>query len=227
MYVASPLILVPLAIKPVIGLAIAFMLFCFSTAGNIITVYINHYPPIGLPLGPPDPEEKNIDEYERLIYYAMWIRCQVYIMGLIVGWLFQTKKKLKIPMILQFIFWVMSLSLMLTVLFGLYGYNKETTTLTLFERAMYSALSRPAWGLGLSWILISCYYGYGGFLNRFLSWNIWVPLGRISYAVYLIHYRIIDYVYAENDHPVLFSGIWNIVSESFYGKKIILIFNLF
>ena len=214
MYIASPIILVPLAIKPAIGLAIAFMLFCFSTAGNIITVYVNHYPPTVPLIAPPDPKQQNIDEYYRLIYYAMWIRCQVYIMGLIVGWLFQKKKTLKIPIILQVIFWPVSIGLMATVLFGLYGYNKGTTTLTLFERAIYSSLSRPAWGLGLAWILIACYYGYGGFLNRFLSWNIWVPLGRVSYAVYLLHLHFIDYVNTENDHPVLYSGIWNVVSNS-------------
>ena len=213
MYFASPLILVPLAMKPMIGLAVAFILFCLSTAGNIITVYINHYPPTVPLLAPPDPKQQNIDEYDRIIYYAMWIRCQVYIMGLIVGWLLQTKKKLRIPVILQAIFWLLSIGLMGTVLFGLYGYNKGTTTLTLFERAMYSAFSKPAWGLGLSWILISCYYGYGGFVNRFLSWNIWVPLGRISYAVYLIHINVIVYVTSENDHAFLFSGIWNIVSK--------------
>src|SRR5689334_1260797 len=29
-------------------------------------------------------------------------------------------------------------------------------------RAMYSAFSKPAWALCLSWIIVSCFYGYGG-----------------------------------------------------------------
>ena len=214
MYVLTPIILVPLSIYPIAGILISFVLISLSIAGNIITVYINHYPPTGLfnLLAAPDPEEKNTDEYMRIMYFAMWIRCPVYIIGLIVGWLFQKKKELKIPIILQVIFWPISIGLMVTVLFGLYGYNKGTTTLTLFERAMYSALNRPVWALGLSWIFIACYYGYGGFLNRFLSWNIWVPLGRVSYAVYLIHVTVIDYVTGEDAHAMLFSGIWNTVS---------------
>jgi hypothetical protein len=50
---------------------------------------------------------------------------------------------------------------MLTVVLGLYDWANGVE-LSLFWRAMYSAFSRIAWGLALSWIIFSCFYGYGG-----------------------------------------------------------------
>uniref|UniRef100_A0AC34Q6M4 Acyltransferase 3 domain-containing protein n=1 Tax=Panagrolaimus sp. JU765 TaxID=591449 RepID=A0AC34Q6M4_9BILA len=208
MYAMSPIILIAFAMSPVAGILISIFLFMLSTAGNIITVAINHYPP-SLPILYVDKDAINLDSYYQLIYYAMWIRCQVYIMGLCLGWFMQKYKKIKIPVFVQFAGWVLSLAFMLTVLFGLYNYSRGRVHMPLFWRAMYSAFSKPAWGLGLGWIIFVCYYGYGGPVNRFLSWNIWVPLGRLSYAAYLLHYTIVmDFVYSENDYAVIFNGVW-------------------
>uniref|UniRef100_A0AC34Q6R2 Acyltransferase 3 domain-containing protein n=1 Tax=Panagrolaimus sp. JU765 TaxID=591449 RepID=A0AC34Q6R2_9BILA len=138
--------------------------------------------------------------------------CQVYIMGLCLGWFMQKYKKIKIPVFIQIIGWILGLSLMLAVWFGLYNYNRGHTHLSHFWSAMYSAFSKPAWGLGLGWIIFVCYYGYGGPVNRFLSWNIWVPLGRLSYAAYLLHYTIvIIFVFSGNDYAVIFTGFWPMV----------------
>lgn len=103
---------------------------------------------------------------------------------------------------------------MLTVVFGLFHYFRGHQ-LPLFWRAAYSSLSKPAWALGLTWIVGSCYYGYGGPINRFMSWNIWVPLGKLSYCAYLVHYPIITYVFALEKNPMYFSSIWQILYNYF------------
>lgn len=107
---------------------------------------------------------QNFRQYSLLIYYAAWIRCTIYIMGLLVGYFMQHVKKLKINWMINLALWALSISLMLTVLLGLRNYMNGDEV-SLFWRAMYSALSRPAWGLGLTWIIVSCYYGYGGILS--------------------------------------------------------------
>ena len=90
---------------------------------------------------------------------------------------------------------------------------------------MYSAFSKPIWAIGLSWIIISCYYGYGGECYRsgqifdfigpinqlFMSWDIWVPLSRLSYCVYLIHYMVVWYVMGLTQAPIIFSGFVDMV----------------
>ncbi|KAH7695345.1 Protein OAC-39, partial [Aphelenchoides avenae] len=88
--------------------------------------------------------------------------------------------------------WLLSFALMATVVFSLRGYFSGTY-LDLGYRVVYSALSKPAWGLALSWIIISCYYGHGGILNSFMSWSGWIPLGRLSYSAYLIHWMVVVY----------------------------------
>ncbi|KAH7699539.1 Protein OAC-3, partial [Aphelenchoides avenae] len=39
----------------------------------------------------------------------------------------------------------------------------------------------------------SCYYGYGGPINKFMSHSAWVPLGKLSYSAYLLHWMVIVY----------------------------------
>uniref|UniRef100_A0AC35EUY7 Nose resistant-to-fluoxetine protein N-terminal domain-containing protein n=1 Tax=Panagrolaimus sp. PS1159 TaxID=55785 RepID=A0AC35EUY7_9BILA len=206
-FVLTPIILIPLALYPIIGWAFAILLLILSTAGNVITIYENNFPPTVTFFGADaltDPIKTM--NYIKLVYYAAWIRCQIYIMGLLVGWVLQKYKDIRINAILNFFFWAIGASIMLTVLFGLYHYN-QGNPLSLFWRAAYSALSKPAWGLGLTWLIVSCYYGYGGPINQFMSWNIWVPLGRLSYCAYLVHYPLISYVYGLEKNAIYFSTL--------------------
>lgn len=96
-------------------------------------------------------------------------------------------------------------------------------------RAAYSALSKPAWGLALAWIIIvrawrldrviphitfqSCYYGYGGPINSFMSWSIWIPLGRLSYSSYLIHLMIVIYCSGLQQAGFLYSSLLQMVIQ--------------
>ena len=52
MYVATPIILVPLALKPLIGWMVAILLLILSTAGNVVTMYIDDFPPTYAITGP-------------------------------------------------------------------------------------------------------------------------------------------------------------------------------
>uniref|UniRef100_A0AC35FUR8 Acyltransferase 3 domain-containing protein n=1 Tax=Panagrolaimus sp. PS1159 TaxID=55785 RepID=A0AC35FUR8_9BILA len=216
MFVLTPIILIPLALYPIAGWIVAIVLLLLSTAGNVIMVYENNFPPTFTAFGEDavlSNEDKAMNYYTHM-YYAAWIRCQIYIMGILVGWILQKYKNIKINSILNFFLWIIGSALMLTVLFGLYHYNRGNP-LSLFWRAAYSALSKPAWGLGLSWLLISCYYGYGGPINQFMSWNIWVPLGRLSYCAYLVHYPLITYFFGLEKNVIYFSSLWQIVLNFF------------
>ncbi|KAH7982700.1 hypothetical protein HPB52_006707 [Rhipicephalus sanguineus] len=49
-------------------------------------------------------------------------------------------------------------------------------------------LDRILWSLFLSWFTLACATGRGGLVNRVLSSGVYVPLGKLSFGVYLIHY---------------------------------------
>uniref|UniRef100_A0A0N5D9A0 Acyl_transf_3 domain-containing protein n=1 Tax=Thelazia callipaeda TaxID=103827 RepID=A0A0N5D9A0_THECL len=82
-------------LKPILGFCIAGLLL-FSTQFKFATAYKEYFPPSDFS-GVMDPRMGPASRYRLLIYDAPWIRCQVYIVGILVGYLLQTKKTLRIP----------------------------------------------------------------------------------------------------------------------------------
>lgn len=57
-----------------------------------------------------------------------------------------------------------------------------------YEAGAYAALHRAMWSLGTVGILIATSYGTMPLLQRFLSWKPFVPLSKLTYGVYLVHF---------------------------------------
>jgi peptidoglycan/LPS O-acetylase OafA/YrhL len=72
------------------------------------------------------------------------------------------------------------------VAFNLYYHSiirvYEHTSDTLFY-----GLYRPLWCFSLAWLIYSCYHGYGGPVNWFLSLPVFQIGARLSYCMYLLH----------------------------------------
>lgn len=83
---------------------------------------------------------------------------------------------------------------------------------SVLEGALFTAFSKVAWGLVISWIIFSCHNGYGGFVNRFLSWTIWQPFARISYSLYLTHMIALMIYWTQLRTPVHYTVI-NLVCD--------------
>lgn len=47
----------------------------------------------------------------------------------------------------------------------------------------YGALHRTIFALAVAWLLYACHIGYGGFINKFLSWKLFLPLSALCYSV--------------------------------------------
>lgn len=41
--------------------------------------------------------------------------------------------------------------------------------------------------MALCWIIYACQMGYGGVAAWFLNLNMWIPLSKLTYGVYLVH----------------------------------------
>ena len=71
---------------------------------------------------------------------------------------------------------------------------------------------RPLWALFLSWLTFACATGRGGLITRFLSWNGFVPLSRLSFGVYLVHLPMYFIEAAVARERIYFSNL-NMVRE--------------
>lgn len=54
----------------------------------------------------------------------------------------------------------------------------------------YAIFNRLGWSLALLSQIFMCQAGLGGPINAFLSWKGWLPVSRLTYSVYLLHYGI-------------------------------------
>lgn len=78
----------------------------------------------------------------------------------------------------------------LTILFGTYSWNNNAPYSRITSTVYYN-MSQVFWSLATGWAILACALGHGGWLNKFLSSPIFVPLGRVSYMTYLSHMLII------------------------------------
>lgn len=76
---------------------------------------------------------------------------------------------------------------MLFVLYAMWNANTGVSKPPVAVAALYGACSRTLWAIGLSWIVLACLTGHGGFVNVVLSWRGLVPFSRLTYSAYIIH----------------------------------------
>ncbi len=126
-----------------------------------------------------------------LVYSRPYYRMGVYFVGIITGELILHKPKVskKNVYLLTGVLWLAALTLHYTLLFGMYPFHRDGAGSTMgpWGNGVYNATHRIAWSVVLGWIVYASAKGLGGPINWFLSWNIWGPVARLSYAGFLFH----------------------------------------
>ncbi|XP_063703745.1 nose resistant to fluoxetine protein 6-like [Culicoides brevitarsis] len=145
----------------------------------------------------------------RLIYYPTHIRMGAYIVGLMLGYILFTLKnrQIRLPRLAAVFGWILSITNCFTIVFGIYSFQQPDYNASIFVDATYEAIIRVLWALSLSWMIFACVKGYGSIINYFLSLSIWQPLGKLSYAIYLLHYPVQIYFVSQQREAVHFSNI--------------------
>ena len=129
--------------------------------------------------------------YSDDIYVKPYCRIAPYLVGLALGYVFFKKIVFKNGrLVLNYAFygslWFLAAGIFMSCVYGLYGtWHQHPSTAA--GNVAYIMLSRLAWGVGLACVTYACHSGYGGWVNRFLSLGFWVPLGRLTFAAYLVH----------------------------------------
>ncbi|GFU16713.1 nose resistant to fluoxetine protein 6 [Nephila pilipes] len=183
LYIAALLILLPMLRWPKVGISLCGLVIIATILYSGIGTYINEYPPTML-FAHPDPGQRI--GYWAHFYFRPFVHAGPYCIGMLAGYLLATKPDLKIPKAVQVVGWAVAFICNFSVLYGVIEWNRGTEP-TLWGGLLYASLNRTAWTLGVAWMIVCCATGHGGVINYILSWKAFIPLGRLTFIVYLIH----------------------------------------
>ncbi|KAI9551729.1 hypothetical protein GHT06_022065 [Daphnia sinensis] len=194
MFWISPLFIYPLWRWKKAGLLWTVVCLFVFLGYSAIVFFVHDLPASLTPLGRPS-EIARIDDYVHNHYLDTFSRIPTYLIGILLGCILHNTKNRKVYMnkCLAVTGWVIAVLFALTVIYGMTPYLDETTVPVInpIVRVTYGAFHHSVWAIAIGWIIFNCTHGYGGFINQFLSWKLFLPFSRLSYAAYLIHYNLI------------------------------------
>ncbi|XP_034403137.1 O-acyltransferase like protein [Cyclopterus lumpus] len=153
------------------------------------------------------PSTLTSENYVLSYYVRPHTRYGPFLIGILTGIYLTTKKDQLLKQKWQAALgWFCCLSVMATVV-GLAYILRETPTHLSVPHALYQGLHRPLWALAVTWIILACEEGYGGFIKTLLSLGFWVPLSNISFACYLTHPVFIILYIGLQETPIHYTDI--------------------
>eukprot|EP00735_Rhodelphis_limneticus_P005799 TRINITY_DN1782_c0_g1::TRINITY_DN1782_c0_g1_i1::g.25168::m.25168 TRINITY_DN1782_c0_g1::TRINITY_DN1782_c0_g1_i1::g.25168 ORF type:complete len:761 (-),score=100.30,sp/Q09225/NRF6_CAEEL/28.78/3e-45,Acyl_transf_3/PF01757.17/4.4e+03,Acyl_transf_3/PF01757.17/6.8e+03,Acyl_transf_3/PF01757.17/2.2e-19 TRINITY_DN1782_c0_g1_i1:273-2555(-) len=139
------------------------------------------------------------------LYFKPWVRCETYLVGVIVGylvWEFQDRRRVVVlhrPNV-YWKSWFLGLSALVLLSVPVFVpytlYQDVEPSWTRAENILYGSLSRLSWGLGLAALFALCFNpSEPSIVESFLAHPAWIPLARLSYSAFLIHPLFIFCIY--------------------------------
>eukprot|EP00095_Tigriopus_kingsejongensis_P011127 maker-scaffold645_size120276-snap-gene-0.39 protein:Tk11127 transcript:maker-scaffold645_size120276-snap-gene-0.39-mRNA-1 annotation:"nuclear pore complex protein nup93" len=181
-----------------VGLAVAIALLAVSCAVPGIMTGVNDWPPVvTLTI-------VSLDWMSKF-YVRPYNRAAPYIWGIIFGYImhhlpkkYHRREGTKLPWYLILGGWLISSAICLCCIFGLttkwyvnFACIVSEDCYTTADAVLFAAFARLAWAIGISWVIFACQTGYAGFVAHILSYSVWNPMSRMTFACYLIHLPMI------------------------------------
>ena len=144
-----------------------------------------------------------------IIYEKPYCRINSYLVGVLLGFVLCKKWRLRsnlwIRICIYSIMWIMAAACCSIIIFGQYK-TWRGHPFTKTENVMYFMFSRTGYSTGIALMIYACHNGFGGVIDKFLSWNFWVPLSHLTFMAYLFHpivyilmYRTLRFQYIYTD----------------------------
>ncbi|CAD6245210.1 GSCOCG00013583001-RA-CDS, partial [Cotesia congregata] len=194
----SPLIIYPLYKKPKVGLIILSAAIVASMISPAVVAAVNKLP------ATLHPKDRN----DRLILLNFYIlthaRAGPWLLGILLGYLLATGKRLPIPGGRK-LGWILAILAFAYSFFTYTVYQKKDYKWNIYWETFQAAFARHFWAFGVCWIIYVSAVGHGGLVSKFLSLPIYLPLSRISYSIYLLHYTIQSIKLASDRVPFYFT----------------------
>ncbi|CAB4011959.1 nose resistant to fluoxetine 6-like [Paramuricea clavata] len=176
-----------------------------------IAVITKHYDIHSMANSMPRASPSSKMEEFNYLYIKPYCRIHPYLVGLVVGYFMHKRafraKQLNWPFAV--IFWFIAAAVALSVIYGPFtALREDPRPWTMTEKILYNTTRHLAWGIILAWVTYACEYGYGGYVQEFLSARFWIPLGRLTYSTYLVHCALLNVMYFGYRSGLLFSTQW-------------------
>ncbi|XP_054711039.1 O-acyltransferase like protein-like [Uloborus diversus] len=225
-YFLAPFALIALYRWPAVGFALMFLLTAVCSMVVGLLTIANDLPPTVIFFSP---DVELTKRTANLVYFRPYPHLGAYCVGLTLGYILWKNRKWSLSKLTQGVGWMLSIASCLSVLCATYSWSRGTSAHTA-EGVIYAMLHRTAWAAGVAWVLFVCVTGHGGILSRFLSWQLFVPLSRLCYCVYLLHFPVL-WVRVSWRRTLLNFHHYDVVTE-FFGVLMItlglsIIFHLF
>ncbi|XP_029024489.1 O-acyltransferase like protein [Betta splendens] len=199
-YATTPLLLYFYRLRKAVFAVVAAALLLLTIAAGTVTTALLQLPVF-------QPYTMLSENYSLFYYVKPHTRYGPFLIGILTGIYLTTRSNQLLKNKWQAALgWFCCLSLMAAVV-GLAYVLKETPAYPSVPHALYQGMHRSLWALALTWIIVACEEGYGGFIKSFLSLAVWVPLSNISFACYLIHPIIIILYIGLQETPIHYTDL--------------------
>eukprot|EP00095_Tigriopus_kingsejongensis_P002500 maker-scaffold64_size435223-snap-gene-2.28 protein:Tk02500 transcript:maker-scaffold64_size435223-snap-gene-2.28-mRNA-1 annotation:"hypothetical protein DAPPUDRAFT_60562" len=132
-------------------------------------------------------------DYSEHGYVTPWCRCQPYIVGIMLGYILHRSRgqPIQLSWALSYWMWILATATALAILWGVDAHSvwQGAERSSLLASVFYNAGSRLAWALALGWLILACSKNLPGsyWISRFLGWEGFIPLSRLTYCIFLCH----------------------------------------
>ena len=191
---AMILFIIPLYWRPSFGITALILTILGSIVGNGLNTFMNQLPPTVIYN---TPSEADVFAEASKVYLPTYVHVGPYCVGILLGYILHSRAKneKRINIWLNLIAWLISIIIGSSILLATLDWNRGIRWSPL-SSGIYAGFHRTCWSLVVAWITYACATGNGGFVNTFLSWQLFVPLSKLSYMVYLMHYLVLWIRYA-------------------------------
>ena len=176
------------------------LLYHFWEIGFVVIVgtMLTSIAMIGTVVGIKDYNVVGVDPSINMIYVKPYCRINAYLIGILLGFIlykqWRVRYKLWINICFYSVTWIIAISCCFIIVFGQYKtWNGHPFTKA--EYMMYYMFNHTVFSIGIALMIYACHNGFGGIIDKILSWNFWVPLSRLSYMAYLFHVIVIILMY--------------------------------
>lgn len=125
--------------------------------------------------------------YQRPFYHAM-----CYFSGCITFLIMDDFRQRKITKAMRLAGWCMASACMLCCVFMKIAWYRSPNPTSVVGNLLAAFSDRFLWSVFLAWTMLVCSTGRGGVVAKFLSCDVFVPLSKLSFGVYLIHLPFIE-----------------------------------